>query len=73
VLFSFTDQFPGAPIDEMKPGAGVALHGFIAGRRIARLGFIQPMLHVHPGPGTFEDQITHTAEILKEIRLDELI
>src|SRR5947209_12511744 len=59
----FAKQFAGLSVDEMKLGAGLADHALIAAARIARLGFLQPMLHVHPGPGTFEDQIAHTFRV----------
>jgi hypothetical protein len=52
-------QFAGRAIDEMKPAAGNADHGFIV--RIARRGFVQPMLHVHAGARTFEDKIAHSS------------
>lgn len=49
-------------IDEVKPAARLALHGFIGGLLIFRIWFArQPVLHVHTGPRTFEDYITHGA------------
>jgi hypothetical protein len=47
----------------MKPAAGLADHGFVGALRIVRCDFIrQPVLHVHSGPGTFEDDVVHGAE-----------
>lgn len=49
-------------IDEVKPAARLAEHGFIGAVLIFRIWFVrQPVLHVHTGPGTFEDYITHGA------------
>lgn len=49
-------------IDEVKPAARLALHGFIGGVRIFRIWFVrQPVLHVQTGPRTLEDYITHGA------------
>ncbi|NPV25503.1 hypothetical protein [Bradyrhizobium aeschynomenes] len=55
------EQLAGVAIDEVKPGAGLANHGFVSACGVAWLRLFQPMLHVHPGPRTFEDQITHTS------------
>src|ERR1700694_4149913 len=53
-------QLAARSIDEMQPAASLADHGFVAGVRIAPFGFVsQPMLHVHTGAGTFEDEIIH--------------
>ena len=47
----------------MKPAAGLADHGFIGALRIVRRDVIrQPVLHVHSGPGTFEDDVIYMAE-----------
>jgi hypothetical protein len=55
-------QFAGRSIHEMKPAASLADHGFVGAVRIIRLRFVrQPMLHVHTGPGTFENNIPHQA------------
>jgi hypothetical protein len=46
----------------MKPVARLADHGFVGDERIFRIWFVRkPMLYVHTGPGTFEDDITHGA------------
>ena len=53
------EQFAVHPIDEMKPIAGGADHGFTGGSAIIRLSFVQPMLHVQTSLRTFEDDVTH--------------
>jgi hypothetical protein len=55
----------------MKPGTGLASHGFVGAVRITRLGLLQPVLHVQSRPGTFEDDISHEwGRIGKAARLD---
>jgi len=59
ILF-FAEQFVARPIEEMQPAAGLAVHGFVGAERIVRRGFLRkPVLHVHAGPWTFEDEVTH--------------
>jgi len=44
----------------MKPAAGLAEYRFIGAVRTVRCGFIrEPVLHVHAGTGTFEDEAIH--------------
>jgi len=44
----------------MKPATGLAEHRFVGAALIAWDGLLrQPMLHVHAGPGTFEDEVVH--------------
>jgi hypothetical protein len=60
-------------IDEVKPAASLADRGFVAAVRIVRRGIVrQPVLHVHPGPRTFEDDIAHNAYLASGavLRLD---
>jgi hypothetical protein len=46
----------------MKPDAGLAEHRFIGAVRTVQRGFIRELvLHVHAGPGTFEDEAIHPA------------
>jgi hypothetical protein len=59
ILF-FAEQFAARSIEEMKPAAGLAVHGFMGAERIVRRGFVRkPVLHIHAGPRTFEDEVTH--------------
>ncbi len=47
----------------MKPATGLADHGFVSALWIVRCDFIrQPVLHVHSGPGTLEDDVVHFSE-----------
>ena len=56
----FTEQPVARSIDEMKPATGLAEHRFVGAALIAGHGLVrQPMLHVHTGPGTFEDEVAH--------------
>lgn len=59
LFFLLAKQLAAGSIDEMKPAASLADHGFVAAVRIVRIRFVQPMLHVQTGQGTFEDEITH--------------
>ena len=44
----------------MKSAAGLAMHRFVGAGRIAWRGFVRkPVLHVHAGPGTLEDEVSH--------------
>ncbi len=44
----------------MKPAAGLAEYGFIGAVRAVRCRFIrEPVLHVHAGTGTFEEEAIH--------------
>jgi hypothetical protein len=44
----------------MKPAAGLAEYRFVGAVRIAGSGLVgEPMLHVHAGSGTFENEISH--------------
>jgi hypothetical protein len=67
LLWLFAEQFAVRSIDEMKPATGLADHGFVAALGIVRCDLIrQPVLHVHSGPGTFEDDVAHmTGELLR--------
>jgi len=62
-LFLFFAEQPVArSIDEMKPATGLAKHRFVGTALIAGHGLVrQPMLHVHAGLGTFEDEVAHGA------------
>jgi hypothetical protein len=56
------EQFAVRSIDEMKPATGLTDHGFVAALGIVRCDLIrQPVLHVHSGAGTFEDDVVHVA------------
>jgi hypothetical protein len=60
LLLLFAEQLAGRSIDEMKPAAGLAGYGFVRTLRIARRWFVrQPVLHVHSGSGTLEDDVIH--------------
>ena len=64
----------GSIIDEMKPAAGLAMHRFVGAGRIARRGFVRkPVLHIHAGPGTLEDEVGHMAFSLTTMRFRVLI
>jgi hypothetical protein len=67
LLWLFAEQFAVRSIDEMKPATGLADHGFVAALDIVRCDLIrQPVLHVHSGPGTFEDDVVHmTGKLLR--------
>jgi hypothetical protein len=60
-LFGFlAKQLAVRSTNEMQPTAGLAGHGFISALRIFRIWFVrEPMLHVHTGPRTFENDISH--------------
>jgi hypothetical protein len=59
-LFRLAQQFVARPIDEMKPAAGLAEYRFIGAVWTVRCAIIrEPVLHVHAGPGTFEDEAIH--------------
>ena len=55
----FAKQLAGRPIDEMKPAAGLADDGFVRGLRIFGGDLVRSPMHVHPGYGTFEDEVSH--------------
>jgi hypothetical protein len=60
LFFRLAQQFATRPVDEMKPAAGLAEYGFIGAVRTVRCGFIrEPVLHVHAGTGTFEEEAIH--------------
>ena len=73
ILF-FAEQLAARSIEEMKSAASLAVHGFIGAVRIVRCGFVRkPVLHVHAGPRTFEDEVTHAvcqSDDCKILRLD---
>jgi hypothetical protein len=73
LFFWRPEQLAGRSIDEVKPAASLADRGFVAAVRIVRRGIVrQPVLHVHPGPRTFEDDIAHNAYLASGavLRLD---
>ena len=58
--FGLAEQLAGAAVDEMEPRAGLADHCFIGAMRIVRRHLLgDPVLHVHAGAGTFENDIGH--------------
>ena len=60
-LFLFFAEQPVArSIDEMKPATGLAKHRFVGTALIAGHGLVRlPMLDVHAGLGTLEDEVAH--------------
>jgi hypothetical protein len=73
ILF-FAEQLAARSIEEMQPATGLAVHGFVGAERIVRRGFVRkPVLHIHAGPWTFEDEVTHAARQFDDctiLRLD---
>lgn len=64
-FFFCPQQLAARSVDEMKAAAGLADHSFVIGGGIVRSGIVsQPVLHVHTGARTFEDNMTHKFDIL---------
>ena len=57
----------------MEAAAGLADHGFVTGVRIVSGLVRQPVLHVHAGPRTFENEVGHRPANLGPARLFALI
>jgi hypothetical protein len=73
-LLFFAEQFAARSIDEMNPTAGLAHHGFVGASGSSGAGSsASPVLHVHTGPGTSEDEIAHGAGSLTPARFSALI
>jgi hypothetical protein len=69
----FAEQLAARPMDEMKSAAGRAEHRFVSAMRIARCGLVrEPMLHVHAGAGTFEDEVIHAVGQLDDCAVGRL-
>lgn len=69
----FTEQLAARPMDEMKSATGRAQHRFVSAMRIARCGLVrEPMLHVHAGAGTFEDEVIHAVGQLDDCAVGRL-
>ena len=50
------------------------MHRFVGAGRIARRGFVRkPVLHIHAGPGTLEDEVGHMAFSLTTMRFRVLL